>query len=86
MYKSKRYVSYMSKESIQASNFLLMPVSKAWIFFDSYHNLTHRTVLLDVVTIILPRVVNWKEQLDWQLEMPKYRAEPTYAILCGTIK
>ncbi|KAH0451524.1 hypothetical protein IEQ34_018823 [Dendrobium chrysotoxum] len=35
---------------------------------------------------ILSRAVKWEEQLHWQLEMPKYRAEFAYAILCEIIK
>ncbi|KAH0452582.1 hypothetical protein IEQ34_019881 [Dendrobium chrysotoxum] len=62
-YESKRYVSHISKESIRAFNFLLMPVadqshwtllvgdlkSLAWIFFDFLPNSTHRAVLLYVI-------------------------------------
>ncbi|KAH0450450.1 hypothetical protein IEQ34_021142 [Dendrobium chrysotoxum] len=123
-YESKRYVSHISKESVRASNFMLLLVankshwtllvedlkSKAWIFFDSLPNPIHRAVLPNVINhlytetyvnyfegdirnwplsittkiptqtngfdcwmfvckymevIILPRAVNWKEQLHW---------------------
>ncbi|KAH0451299.1 hypothetical protein IEQ34_018598 [Dendrobium chrysotoxum] len=35
---------------------------------------------------VLPRALKWKEQLHRQSEMPKYKAELAYAILCRTIK
>ncbi|KAH0456727.1 hypothetical protein IEQ34_014634 [Dendrobium chrysotoxum] len=74
-YDNKQYVTHVTKESVWASNSLLMLVaekshwtllvanlkSSAWLFFDSLPNLTHRVMLPDNINHLYEEILDYFE-------------------------